>query len=366
MRKWMIIAAALMLLAACAPCAAGQSISVYSPFSAYDDAGEDYLRIAAQWQSETGNRIDDCTGDMDDIWLSLLREAVNDGTADVVIMAPGSGFSYEDMVTVEELAEAAPDLNVKRFSSMREADGSVLLTPLRLNWEALYVNTDVLAAHGLAVPQTLDDLIACCAALSAAGVMPIANALCEWSEIVLDCAALIGAPEAEYGLQTSLEGAQAVLTALVQAGAFGGDPWNMTDFDAQDSFTRGEAAMRFDSDWLAMQVPAERQDCVQVVSITGRDGQARTMAVGMPSIGVTLTRDCFNDPARRETALSYLRTLLAPENAAKISACADGALGESIARLTHEAQDCTGLLYDLIPDAFLPWSDSVIAALMGM
>ncbi|MBP3657134.1 MAG: extracellular solute-binding protein [Clostridia bacterium] len=363
MRKWAMLLC-LLLLAACAVPAAAQTISVYSPFSQYDDAHEAYMRMAAQWQDETGHRIDDYTGDMDDTWLALLREAVESGTADVVIMAPGSGFTGEDMITVDELMQAIPEAGVKRFASMREADGSVLLTPLRLNWEALYVNTDVLAAHGLAVPQSYAELLTACAALSQQGVTPLANAMCEWSEIVLDCAALIGAPEAQYGLQPSLQGAQRLLLELAAVGAFGPDPWNASDLDAQDSFTRGEAAMRFDSDWLAMLIPPEREDSVQVVSLAGADGLARSTVVGVPSIGLALTRACYDDPARREAALSFASMLLKEEHAAQIAACSGGALGESIAQLTADAQDCTGFLYDLIPDQFLSWSDSVVAALM--
>ena len=61
-------------------------------------------------------------------------------------------------------------------------------------------------------------MLAACAVLSQNGVLPIANALCEWSEIVLDCAALIGAPEAQYGLQPSRQGAQRLLLELAAVG----------------------------------------------------------------------------------------------------------------------------------------------------
>ena len=364
-RTWIAFFAALLLAALAVP-ASAQTISVYSPFSQMDASHEAYLRMTAQWQSETGHKVDDYTGDMDDTWLALLREGMESGMADVVIMAPGSGFDAEELVTVEELMQAAPQMGARRFASMREADGSVLLTPLRLNWEALYVNTDVLARYGLAAPKSYEDLVIVCTVLSQNGVTPIANALCEWSEIVLDCAVLIGAPEAQYGLQPSLEGAKAVLTALAQVGAFGADPWNATDFDMQNSFLAGQAAMRFDSDWLSMMIPQERQENVQVVSLAGMDGQARGMVVGVPSLGLAVTRDCFEDPARREAALSFAAMLLEEQNAAQIAACTGGALGQSIGLLTSGAQDCTGLLYDLIPDQFIAWSDSVIAALMSL
>ena len=83
---------------------------------------------------------------------------------------------------------------------------------MRFNWEALYVNTDVLEANGVAVPTNYDELIIACASLAQKGVLPLANAMCEWPEIVLDCTAMIGAPADQYGQQTSLDGAKAVTT----------------------------------------------------------------------------------------------------------------------------------------------------------
>ena len=40
---------------------------------------------------------------------------------------------------------------------MAERDGSVLLAPVRFNWEALYVNADVLEANSVAVPTNYDN-----------------------------------------------------------------------------------------------------------------------------------------------------------------------------------------------------------------
>ena len=42
------------------------------------------------------------------------------------------------------------------------------------------------------------------------------------------------------------------------------------------------------------------------------------------------------------------------------------ALGQSIARMTASATACAGLLYDLNPDHFDTWSESVVSALMAM
>ena len=69
----------------------------------------------------------------------------------------GSGLTGKQLVSVDELLAAAPDCGARKMTAMAESDGSILLTPVRLNWEALYVNTDVLAQNGLSVPTNYEE-----------------------------------------------------------------------------------------------------------------------------------------------------------------------------------------------------------------
>ena len=299
--------------------------------------------------------------------MEQMQEMVTAGRADLVVVPLGSGLTKDQLVSVDELLAAAPDCGAKRMDAMAERDGSVLLAPVRFNWEALYVNTDVLEANGVAVPTNYDELIVACASLAQKGILPLANAMCEWPEIVLDCTAMIGAPADQYGQQTSLDGAKAVTTALTQVGAFGLDPWNLTDEQAKQAFMEGAAAMRFDGSDLAELVPEARQEHVVAVALAGMDGQARTALVGTPSYGLALTRACWQDSARREAALSLAQKLLGGDGAAMIGAPAyTTALGKSVAQMTASATACAGLLYDLNPEHFNEWSESVVSALMAL
>ena len=239
----------LALLGVCAgACAAGVTLRVFTPFADVDFAAQSYMDMITAWETETGNLVEDYSGLQDESWLDQMNRMVASGEADILVVPAGSPLSGTQVLTAQELTQALGGTTARQFASMRGQDGSVLLVPLRLNWEALYVNTDVLARYGLNVPTTYDELITACAVLSQNGVVAISNALCEWAEITLDCVALAGASEAEYGLQTSLEGAQEILTALTQVGAFGADAWNVTDAEAERRFLDGEAAMRIDAD----------------------------------------------------------------------------------------------------------------------
>ena len=358
----MLLAMLTMLLAACGAQAAGVTIKTFTPFADVDFAAQCYMDLITGWEEETGNAVEDYSGAMDELWFAQLQEAIAAGEADMVVLPVGSGMSVRHLESAGELIEAT-DIGLKMFSSMKEADGSVLLAPVRLNWEALYVNTDVLERFGLAVPQTFEQLLATCAILSQSGVTPIANALCEWNEIVLDCAALAGGPQDQYGQQASLDGAKDYLSTLTQVGAFGKDPWNMSDMDAEEAFISGQAAMLIDAEGLASLVDEDRLDSVAVISLPPKDGIARTSVVGTPMFGVALTRACWEDDDRCEAAVSFVAKMM---EEAGLTAPVGGKLGESIAKLAMNAQDMTGLLYDMNPDGFDAWAESVVAYLMSL
>lgn len=365
MRKWIVVMISLCMLlcAAAGAQAAGVTLRAFTPFADVDFAAQGYMDMITAWEAETGNVVEDYSGAIDDLWMDSLKDMLASGEADVVVLPAGSGLSVQELVTAGELEAAAPQSGAKKFDAMKEADGSLLLAPVRLYWEALYVNTDVLERYNLSVPQTFEQLLSACVVLAQNGVLPIANALCEWSEIVLDCAALSGAPAEQYGQQSSLDGAKDVLTTLVQVGAFGSDPWNLTDMDAESRFLSGEAAMRIDADVLAQLVDEARLDSVVVVNLPPKDGQAREAVVGTPAFGVAITRACWQDEARREAALSFVTTLLSETS---VVAPVGGKLGESIAALSAQAGDMTGILYDLNPDSFDSWAEGVIAQLMSL
>lgn len=366
MKKWIACLCALLLIISGAQAlAAGVTIRTFTPFADMDIASQGYMDLVTAWEEETGNMVEDYSGVTDEEWMARLEDMVRAGEADVVIVPLGTGLTYEDLVTVEELMEAAPTLGARRFASMAAADGSVLLTPVRLNWEALYINLDVLERCGLSTPTTYEELVAVCSALSQQGVTPISNALCEWSEIVLDCLALAAAPSEAYGSEASLNAAQQQLAALSAVGAFGEDAWNVTDAQAESLFLTGEAAMRIDADTLAQVVPEDRLDSVIVIPFPTRSGEEQTLLAGTPCFGLGITRACWEDDDRCEAALSFASTLLTGDAFVSVTAGVNGALGESIADMVNATTDCSGVLYDVLGEALIDWEEAAVSALMS-
>ena len=290
-----------------------------------------------------------------------MKQMVADGEADVLVVPPGTGLGKDELVTVEELYAAAPDLGVRRFCALEE-NGSVVLSPLRMSWEALYINTDVLAAHGLSVPQTYEELLGVCSALAQNGVLPIANALLDWPEIVLDCLALSAAAPEAFGSEASLGGAQQMLSALLAVGAFGSDPQSAHDLETMQAFLSGSAAMRFDSDFLAYDVPQARLDSVMVIPMPQRMGEAHSVLPGTPGFSLAITRSCWADDARCEAAIALVRAMLHGQSYQNLAVGVGGKLGESIADMLLEATDCAGILYDVMDGGYDAWAQALIAS----
>ena len=273
MRKMTALLLLCVMMCAAVPAfAQGVNITAFTPFADMDFAAQAYMDLITAWEEETGNFVTDYSGAADEGWLDQLLSVVSSGAVDIVILPAGSGLTARELVTAGELAAAAPDLGAKVVPALAESDGSVLLTPVRLNWEALYVNTGILAKYGLSVPSSLEELTAVCAVLAQNGVLPIANALYDWAEIALDCLALAGAPEAEYGSKESFDGAKDALVMLSLVGAFGRETADMTDDVMMDKFLAGEAAMRFDSDYLCYDISSELASVVTVIAPPARGG----------------------------------------------------------------------------------------------
>ena len=355
-----LLCAVLALL----PAAAGAAtLRVYTPFADMDAGAQGWEEIVRAWEAETGNTCEDYSGLQDEQWMDALRADLSAGKADLVVLPVGSGFTGSELVTAAELAEAGA-AGARSLPAMAEKDGAVLLSPVRWGFETLYVNTDVLAAAGLQAPESWEDLVVACAVLSQMGTLPIANALTEWAEIVLDCAALIAAPAEEFGAASSLEGASGVLSSLVMVGGFGGDPWNAEDEQTAEAFLSGQAAMRFDSWDFALSVPQERTEHVRVIALPGIEGGVRRSLPGELGCGVAVSRACRQDGEKWQAALSLAGKLLSAESAQALMLPAGGALAESMAELTASTEAVCGVLYDKNPEGFDDWAEKTVSSLM--
>ena len=356
MKRILMTLAAVMATLPLAASAA--TLRVWTPFADMDPGAQGWEELLRSWEERTGNRAEDYSGAQDEDWMKQLQAALAAGEADVVVLPAGDSVPEGGLVSAAALAAAVPEA-----AAPEGADGRLI--PVRWGFETLFINTDVLERYGLAVPQSWEDLVVACAVLAQAGATPVANALTEWAEIVLDCCAVIGAPAEEFGGETSLAGAQDALATLSAVGAFGSDPWNAEDEASAEAFLSGQAAMRFDSWDFALSIPAERATHVQVIALPGIDGEARTRLPGMSGCGVAVSEACRADAGRWQAACSLVSAMLSESGEAALVTSAGGKLAESMAALTLRTQGVTGTLYDANPDGFDDWAEQVISGLMS-
>ena len=341
--------------------AEGSALRTYTPFADMDPAAQGWEELLQAWEGETGNKAEDYSGVQDETWIQQVKDAATSDAADLLILSPGM-MDAGSVVPVDELRALGAE-DARNLPCMREEDGTVLLAPVRLGYETLFVNTDVLESAGLPAPQTWEDILISCAVLSQMGVTPIANSLTEWAEIVLDCCAVIAVPLEEFGNEASLSGAREVLSDLVAVGAFGADPWNAEDTTAAEDFLSGRAAMRFDSRDLLFSIPEERRDSAVAIILPGRDGVPRTQLPGTVSCGLAVTKSCAADAGRLSAVISLVSRILSREGLIRLSGT-DGTLAESDASILLSVDGVCGTLYDRNPEGFDDWADAAVASLM--
>ncbi len=351
----------LMLLSLMMPhtvLCAGDTVTAFTPFADVDFAAQAYIDIVDHWEQQTGNTLDDWSGLQDSAWMDVLASSVEKGDADVVIVPSGVALDSSNYLTVSELSELLPGISFGAVSP--EGSGESIKIPMRYYFETLYVNTDTLANYATTIPVSYSDFIVSCAQIAALGGLPVANAIAEWPEIVLDCAALMGSAAESYGSEASLATTETILRDLYLVGAFGPDAFNISDTQAEEAFLSGEAAMRFDTVDFASMIPEERAEHVMAIPLPGME--TNHALVGFPTYGLAVCRSVLENAEHRDAVLSFVSELLNHRSA--LLTPATGGLADSIANLASAAEVTTGILYDRNVEGFDDWAEKVISHLM--
>ena len=125
--------------------------------------------------------------------------------------------------------------------------------------------------------------------------------------------------------------------------------------DAEAAFIAHQAAMRVDGEWLCESIPEDQWNNTVVLPFPGGDANAR---VAGTNAGFFITRAAFDDPARREAAVSLLKNLTSEPTASSLFlACGDSLLQSACTLFDGETALCPPLM-DL-------WSMDAYDALMN-
>ena len=146
-----LMALVCLLAAAASALAAGTTVTTFTPFADMDFAAQGYMDLITAWEDETGNMVEDYSGLEDDLFMEQMQEMVTAGRADLVVVPLGSGLTKDQLVSVDELLAAAPDVVI----DVGEPKGSIVE-----DMDALQEQTGIPFVHIDAYLAAMDDTYA--------------------------------------------------------------------------------------------------------------------------------------------------------------------------------------------------------------
>lgn len=351
MKRIILLAGMLVLLALPWGAAAeGVTLRTASCFAGTDASAEAYVELLKAFEEQTGCVIEDNSSVSDEGWKTgVLYDFAAGNEPDVLFFFAASADSapiLSRVVPMEEINAAYPDLNLPETPALREQDGRVYAIPVRSFWEGLFVNTDLFARYGLALPTTWENLETAIVRFREEGVVPISASLSDIPHYLAEMAVLVcGSPEDHAARPKTLAevpkawfDGMALIRHLYALGAFADNVTATNESMASQLFRDKKAAMQIDGSWFANSIPGESMDTTIVMPMPAYAPQADPNAfVGGVSMGFYLTRRAWEDPQRRDMAVRLLAWFAREENLSLLgNSRLTGALQESVdAMLGH-------------------------------
>ena len=326
---------------------------VTTTFAGEDSNAQNYKDAVKAWEAETGNSVVDTSATADETFKTRVATDFETGSEpDVLFFFNGadsnSFIEAGKVVSIDEIRAAYPEYASNMNEDLITAslvDDKKYAVPANGYWEAMFVNTEVLDAAGVAMPgadYTMDQFKADCEKIKAAGYAPIAAALGNiphyWWEFAIfnnqSPANHLEIPEsaADEGGQSWIAGMNDI-KELYELGYFPENTLSATDDETFAMFTEGKAAFLIDGSWKVGGIVSSCQsdpndpatldtaklDKFDVTYVPGKGSRKATDLVGGLSSGYFITRKAWDDPAKRAAAVSFVEYLTSDEMVPKFA-----------------------------------------------
>ena len=138
----------------------GVELNVTTTFAGEDGNAQNFKDAVAAWEEETGNTVNDASATSDEAFKARIEMDFQTGAdPDVLFFFTGadanSFIEADKVVSVDEIRETYPDYAANMKDELLPkslVDDKAYAIPVNGFWEALFVNTEVLDAAGVAVP----------------------------------------------------------------------------------------------------------------------------------------------------------------------------------------------------------------------
>ena len=348
-----ILAAAMSLsaLTAVPAMADDVTLNVTTTFAGEDGNAQNFKDAVAAWEEETGNKVNDASATSDESFKARVEMDFQTGAdPDVLFFFNGadanSFIEAGKVVSIDTIREEYPDF----ASNMNDdlivpslVDDVKYAVPVNGYWEAMFVNTAVLEAAEVEVPDAdtdWDEFLEMCEKIKEAGYTPIAAALGNIPHYWWEFAIFNNdSPETHLTIPASIDEAEAWVNgmedikALYEAGYFPENTLSATDDETFAMFTEGKAAFLIDGSWKVGGIVApcqsdpedietldtEKLDTFTVTYVPGKGDRKSTDLIGGLSMGYYISTAAWEDEEKRDAAVSLVSYLTSDEVVAKFA-----------------------------------------------
>lgn len=310
---------------------ASVSLNVVTSYGGDDGNRKNYEAAVKAYEEATGNKVQDASATSNEEWKAKVLTDFETGTEPDVLFfftnADAEPFIQAGkVVDIATIRGEYPDYASNMRDSMLAvaSDGRNYAVPSSGFWENMFVNTKVLADCGVAVPgpdYTWDQFLADCQTIKDKGYTPIACSLFEvphyWFEF---CVMNNGTLADQLDIPASADDAAGKKWAaalndikdLYEKGFFPANTLTATDAETVDLFGNNEAAFLIDGSWKVGYFVENHGDELAnyaVSYVPAKGARKASEAIGGISMGYFITKKAWDDPAKREAAVTFVEML---------------------------------------------------------
>ncbi len=350
MKKFYLVMGVVLSLGILAGCSKKEEVTdgkveltVVTPFSESDGNRKNFVDAYKAYEEASGNTIIDVsTSAIDESWkLKVLEDFREGNEPDVINFFIGSDadelIKNEKLVSISEIRKEFPDY----ASNMKESlmpvstyDGRQYAVSVYGYWEGLFVNKKVLEDCGIEIPgadYTWDQFIEDCRVIRDNGYTPIACSLNQIPHYWFEYSVFNNGTVASHTKVPVTAGDEIGknwvaglndIKMLYEEGFFPENTNEVDDDTTSMMMLEDKAAFLLDGSWKVgwFQDTAEATgvdiDNFTVTYFPSKGIRKSTDAVGGFSMGYSITKKAWDDPAKRKACVDFVTAMTTDEVAA--------------------------------------------------
>ena len=315
-------------------------LTVTTTFAGEDTNAQNYKDAVKAWEEQTGNTIVDTSATADETFKMRIATDFETGSEpDVLFFFNGadanSFIEAGKVLSLDEIRAEFPEYATNMNEDLIPGslvDDKKYAIPVNGYWEAMFVNTEILEAAGVAMPgtdYTMDMFKEDCEKIKAAGYTPIAAALGNIPHYWWEFAIFNNqSPDTHLEIPESLDDANGQawvagmndIKELYELGYFPDNTLSATDDETFAMFTDGKAAFLIDGSWKVggivgscqsdpedpSTLDADKLAKFDVTYVPGKGSRKATDLVGGLSSGYYITRKAWDDPEKKAAAVNFV------------------------------------------------------------